>query len=401
MKKVLALVLAVIMVCTMAMAVTTSGTIYSSTTPSSEAGYELKDGDPALVPGGSIFFEVTDLFTNGYYTQTVKYNSNEYQKFVPENNKVTVSFSRGTDLVASQGWVRIKNDQHEEGAPLTIDDYRYVVTLKNSDTKVADGKADIAFSKITAKATGKLIKEFTPETGKHYVVVDGTNLIWDVGYADGGKVVITGTTKAPAFALDQDQNRVPSTIYTVKEGSADNDGAALKTGYYTSSGVAGTRTFSGKIAFNAGATYCVTEKAYPTTTDVAKLLKKNKLISDESLAIGGKVIAYNYIGSNEINGLSVVYTLTDAKATFNAYSIAADGTVAKLNATLDDGVMTFSAPAKFVVVVDGTMATTASGTSTGTGNTTNPGTGANDVVGVAAALAVVALVSGAAISLKK
>ena len=190
-------------------------------------------------------------------------------------------------------------------------------------------------------------------------------------------------------------------IYTVKEGSADNDGAALKTGYYTSSGVAGTRTFSGKIAFNAGATYCVTEKAYPTTTDVAKLLKKNKLISDESLAIGGKVIAYNYIGSNEINGLSVVYTLTDAKATFNAYSIAADGTVAKLNATLDDGVMTFSAPAKFVVVVDGTMATTASGTSTGTGTTTNPGTGANDVVGVAAALAVVALVSGAAISLKK
>ena len=38
--------------------------------------------------------------------------------------------------------------------------------------------------------------------------------------------------------------------------------------------------------------------------------------------------------------------------------------------------------------------------STGT-STTNPGTGANDVVGVAAALAVVALVSGAAISLKK
>ena len=40
-------------------------------------------------------------------------------------------------------------------------------------------------------------------------------------------------------------------------------------------------------------------------------------------------------------------------------------------------------------------------TSTNPGTTTNPGTGANDVVGVAAALAVVALVSGAAISLKK
>lgn len=36
-----------------------------------------------------------------------------------------------------------------------------------------------------------------------------------------------------------------------------------------------------------------------------------------------------------------------------------------------------------------------------TGNTSNPETGANDIVGVAAALAVVALVSGAAVSLKK
>ena len=400
MKKVLALVLAVIMVCTMALAVETSGTIYTTITPSSEAGYELEDNAEVLVPGASIFFEVTDLFANDYYTQTVKYNGHDCQKFVPENNKVTVTFSRGGDLVASQGWVRVSRSPETEaadGEPLTANDYRYVVTLKNSDTKVADGKADIAFSKITAKATGKLIKEFTPATDKHYVVVDSQNLIWDVGYADGGKVAITGTTKAPEFALAQ--NITAGTIYTVKEGSANDDGAALKTGYFTTAGIAGTRTFSGKIAFNAGATYCVTKKAYATDNDVAKLLKKNKLIPNETLAIGDKVIAYNTIGENEINGLSVVYTLTDAKATFNAYSIAADGTVAKLNATLDDGVMTFSAPAKFVVVVDGTMATTAATTETGT--TTNPGTGANDVVGVAAALAVVALVSGAAISLKK
>ena len=47
-----------------------------------------------------------------------------------------------------------------------------------------------------------------------------------------------------------------------------------------------------------------------------------------------------------------------------------------------------------------TAAAAATGTTT-PGTTTNPGTGANDVVGVAAALAVVALVSGAAISLKK
>ena len=52
----------------------------------------------------------------------------------------------------------------------------------------------------------------------------------------------------------------------------------------------------------------------------------------------------------------------------------------------------------YMVLVKGELTATATPTP---GTTTNPGTGANDVVGVAAALAVVALVSGAAISLKK
>lgn len=47
------------------------------------------------------------------------------------------------------------------------------------------------------------------------------------------------------------------------------------------------------------------------------------------------------------------------------------------------------------------LAAAADVTATTTTTTTNPDTGANDVIGVAAALAVVALVSGAAISLKK
>ena len=71
---------------------------------------------------------------------------------------------------------------------------------------------------------------------------------------------------------------------------------------------------------------------------------------------------------------------------------------------VDDGVATFKLPAySALVAVDGTLTTVAApaADTTATGTTTNPGTGANDVVGVAAALAVVALVSGAAISLKK
>ena len=105
---------------------------------------------------------------------------------------------------------------------------------------------------------------------------------------------------------------------------------------------------------------------------------------------------------NSRNQYSVTMTsfVENAKASYNAYAIKGDGSVTKLAATLDDGVLTFTMPAfSYVVVVDGTLATTA--TEPATPGTTNPGTGANDVVGVAAALAVVALVSGAAISLKK
>ena len=86
----------------------------------------------------------------------------------------------------------------------------------------------------------------------------------------------------------------------------------------------------------------------------------------------------------------------------NAFNVVhvvnADGSVKDLGAKFDsNGILTATAVVTGpVIVTDGAL--TATGT---TGTTTNPGTGANDVVGVAAALAVVALVSGAAISLKK
>ena len=92
----------------------------------------------------------------------------------------------------------------------------------------------------------------------------------------------------------------------------------------------------------------------------------------------------------------------------NVYGVAADGTL-MTNPTrlvIDRNMVTGYETAAWVAsgtsvqnIVKLQYAEKAVGTSTGT--TTNPGTGANDVVGVAAALAVVALVSGAAISLKK
>ena len=396
MKKVLALVLAVIMVCTMAMAVETSGTIYApGSTTNAEAGY---DYSVTIIPGTSIFFTADELFgADKAYTETVKYNGTTYEKFVPENNKVTVTFSRGSELVSSQGWVRIQNDSYVSGAPLTKADYRYVITLKNDDTKAADTKADLAIEKIVAKATGKLAVEFKALANKHYTAVSGYNLIWNVGYTAADVTINAPAmhTDVATIALGNDIG----TIYTVKATKAEDNNAVVDTAVQVVEG----NGLTGKITVKAGQSYTV-KNAVSTEAALIKVLKDNKLTTKDTLYAaltedGTKVISMLAPFANEAN-VAVAYTLEDAQASYNVYTLAADGTITKIAANLDDGVLTFTAPAVRVVVVDGTLpVSSTAGTTTGT--TTNPGTGANDVVGVAAALAVVALVSGAAISLKK
>ena len=169
MKKVLALVLAVIMVCTMAMAVTIGGTVVvsPSTTPTGFEGMTLT----TVEPGSSILFTVDDLFGSNYA-------KNSKGEFVPASNKVTVTYSKGAELVASQGWVKT-----DAGTDL------YVITLKDS-TAVADSKIDFAIEKIVSKATGFVANEYKPASGKKYLVMGSVCLTLDVGYK-AKDVVIT------------------------------------------------------------------------------------------------------------------------------------------------------------------------------------------------------------------
>ena len=97
MKKVLALVLAVIMVSTMAMAVTVGGTT-TVTPPTSSYQYST-----VINPGKSIIFDKADL-TNG---TTVTLNDDDIKD---GKIKVTVAFERGADKIASQGWVKDGSD---------------------------------------------------------------------------------------------------------------------------------------------------------------------------------------------------------------------------------------------------------------------------------------------------
>ena len=167
MKKVLALVLAVIMVCTMAMAIQVGG----------KPGSTPDTGDDLYLvnPGTAIAITQTDLDN-----WDISYLKDEAGKLVPqlkENDKVikkstvNVSFGTGSALVASQGWVE------------TTDGWQYQILLKENDTMKLDGKVDLSFSQISYRNTGDLeaqVLKFN-DADKTADTADD-KILFDVGY---------------------------------------------------------------------------------------------------------------------------------------------------------------------------------------------------------------------------
>ena len=344
MKKVLALVLAVIMVCTMAMAVD----VTTTTTPSGTSA-----GPYAVAKPGTSLEVAFNETTDG-----IHFYLNKDGKFVPANNVVTVTFAKGGELVASQGWVKT-------GTGDTAGDYQYFINLKQDLNRVADTKvADIQISAITFKSTGyDLVKVFAPTSAADYKsFAYGYNNVNVVLQEDGTVSFNPGEVTTIASLLDKNGKEVNSLNVKV-----DN---------MTYSFVKGQKVYSALAA----------DITAPATT-VAPVATYQNLLNTTAKVVYEK-------GGN-------------ADTTYRVYAKGADGKVLSVVSTTSDGVMSFTVPAMSYVIVTtevlATSGTASTGTTTGsTGtSTTNPGTGANDVVGVAAALAVVALVSGAAISLKK
>ena len=348
MKKVLALVLAVIMVCTMAMAVT----VTTTTTPSgtSSGPYEI------ATPGSSLKVTLTEATASAAGDGIHFYLKDG--KFVPANNVVTVTFAKGGELVASQGWVKT-------GTGDTAADYEYLITLKQDLNRAADTKvADIQISAITFKSTGyDLVKVFAPTSAAGYMsFAYGYENVNVVLQEDGTVSFNPGEVTTIASLLDKNGKEVNSLNVKV-----DN---------MTYSFVKGQKVYSALAA----------DITAPTTT-VTPVATYQNLLNTTAKVVYEKGV--------------------NADTTYRVYAKGADGKVLSVVATTSDGVMSFTVPAMSYVIVTTEVLATSGTASTGTttpatpGTTTNPGTGANDVVGVAAALAVVALVSGAAISLKK
>ena len=380
MKKVLALVLAVIMVCTMAMAATVSSAIGTS----GSAGVTPSTTKYDIVPGG----------TNYYVALTDKNLYFKDNKFVPEKNKIGIDYAAGSDLVASAGWVKIAKTTQDltKGIVCGTEDtvaYQYQIVLKNDFTRVADGKSfDFSISKITLNATGwelQTVWEADEDAG-------------DVIKADVGYEVVdidVAVSSAGVTTFDAVPGKINKIVSIVKNGTTPLESATLKI-IGTSTTVTGKNYAKGTL--NKGAAFYVVKAADMPEFADADLAKTGTL----SPAVA-KIVNNNNLP------MAGVLEQTDVNAAklYKVYAKGIDGKVSSVAATLDNGVLKFNVPALSTVIVTTDVltvtGTASTGTTTGTtpGTTTNPGTGANDVVGVAAALAVVALVSGAAISLKK
>ena len=396
MKKVLALVLAVVMVCTMAMAVTVGGTTIATPDDANiNASYR------SITPGQSIIFDREDLGLNTTFA------ANKDGTFAPEKNKVEVTFAKGADLIASQGWVKTTD---------ATDPYRYVITTKADDSAVLNDSADIIISKVAVTkygiagtttyylmdedANGNNIYAYTVNdslTDKLSVVAKYENPAkYDMNLITA-KLSETGCTFYMVFNYGRvsadfvigtttPETAIADVLYTVKKAGVGTD--ASKNYAAVDGGV--------KAAYSLKAGEKVIFGTVPTfnlTTSLTKSLQSEIITND--------VTVTPVLGGTVVPNKAVKITVNNQKEGAALYMVNTDGTLTNLGAKFDEnGVLTATAKITGAVILTD-KAMTASNVITTPGTTTNPGTGANDVVGVAAALAVVALVSGAAISLKK
>lgn len=361
MKKVLALVLAVVMVCTMALAVEIN--------PANPADPGTTSPDSVAVsgnikPGETVKLVLTDKDGKAV-TPYLKDG-----KFVPANNVVTVTFAKGAEFVKSQGWVKLKGATTED-----MNAYEYQITFKEDLTKVTDPKvAEIVISGVTFKATGYNLNTLLKATKNSEM------LGYSYGYPKTTLTLTEGTDGYTGFAnVTGGTVNVVESITNKKGEAVSAAEVEIKTGTYT-------LTYS----LTKGMKFFATDKTIEFT-------EKDTGFKTSTIPVA------DITNLNNIAGKAVVALKENAGNNYKVYAKTVDGKVLSVAATNNDGVLSFSVPAmsRVIVTTDTLTVSGTAGTTTTPGTTTNPGTGANDVVGVAAALAVVALVSGAAISLKK
>ena len=351
MKKILALVLAVAMLSTVAFAGTFAWNGHAN------PGDTLKLGASAFA--GTTAAAGSDPLANGM----------DNYDFTSDNFAVTAKWKKGADLVES----------------VKFDDVKVKITLKDSTSLTVDtNKApNVVLDKITVKAK-KSIKKWDAATNKEVFVMRSGNT-YEYKNADATKQLWVGydVTSGAADVEVDDVTTLVAGDFTkvVKNKTAGRDvNVQWNTALYSADqfSLEGKVYVGDKIFFDF-------DKEY---SDAAKdLAKKNEdaTIDYTKITLDGLSASHKIVLSAEKD--AKVYKLVDGKLAPSGLTWNEDeyGFVGKIRSTTE------------YVVSDIEL----KGVTTGGSETSNPDTGANDVVGIAAALAVVSLVAAGAVSLKK
>ena len=338
MKKVLALVLAVIMVCTMAMAAAVTVT---------PIGGVSADGTITL-----------DANTDLTKTYGVEIPAAYYPTDVVGSDLSKITF---------------------EGSNVQLSNGSFYLIVPVAD-KPLDTKADFSVASLTVKKDAHNYIVYTAKAGKLEV----------------SKVVKNGLVVNPTGLVDLTNNKLSAT-YDIGYQAASLGNDVTVSGWYNNTA---TTPATAKIAGQDDV--IVTVPALTTVKITLNDVPSTVKYSTGNMLVGGVIRGASVTGGS-------IKMEVPGNYSENVYGVAADGTLLAnpTRLVVNRDMVTGYETAKWVAsgtsvqnIVKLQYAEKAVGTTT-PGSTTNPGTGANDVVGVAAALAVVALVSGAAISLKK
>ena len=412
MKKAFALALAVLMVCTMAFAVSTGNqTGYPGGTSAADNTYMQ-----SIVPGQSIVFTQEELgLTDQNWGKT-------NGSFDPKKNTVALTVPVGSDLIASQGWVRTDETT-----------YKYVVTTKANETSVLDNNADIIISGVKVTVYGvsapalnvSYVKDVNGVTNYTYVTSfdelasfsakePGDNfcpmnaksedhilaMCFDYGRKADEADAVFGAGGLNVANMD----KTGKILYTVK--AATVDGQYITSGSWNQSV---TEDNGGKVTVSvplkAGDKIYFGTVNYTTLSPAAQ-----KALNDNLTKAGASIKAsYGYGAEQVIINRPAEITVDGMAKGYNAYMVREDGSLQSLGAKFNEatGLLSFGGTLTGPVIVTDkalTATTTSNSGNSGSngsnsnGGSQNPATGANDIVGVAAALVVITGVSAAAMA---
>mgnify|MGYP004701615485 FL=1 len=361
MKKVLALVLAVIMVCTMAMAVEVA------VTPN-EVGSTGNYGEITLADE---------------YDATKTYVLNLKDDFF----KVLDDYLVGQGNTADRDAKNFKVEGVSGSFNTTTTGTKvYSISVDNTD-RALDGKIDMTISTLRISSVKKTntYAEFTAKEGKLVL----------------SKLVLGGVSQSVTGVFNTDFWAAYDIGYKTLDANDTNFNWGTEGWFVTGSNGFEATDVTKQVTLKVPAkTAFKFTLADGNASNISDSAIPNGVTKPTTIAVNGYKITAGTLTYKVAGDTNDYFYGVDKNGKLYVSGLTF-GVVKDVNGN-ESGYWTMTTTdARDIVKTNGAIPGVTASTPTTPGTTTNPGTGANDVVGVAAALAVVALVSGAAISLKK